>query len=397
MSWKECDRVSERLDFVVMASVSGENISVLCERFGIARKTGYKWLARYRESGAQGLVDRSRAPRSFRSPTPHDVERAVLKVRDAHPAWGGRKIRARMRHLNQSNVPAASTITQILRRHGRLSDEASVAAKPYVRFERSEPNELWQIDFKGEFRMSDRRNCYPLTLLDDHSRFAVGLVACAGTTVDETQTALIPIFRKYGVPQAIYADNGPPFGAMHSPGRHTRLTAWLMRQGIRVIHGTPHHPQGRGKEERFHRTLKLELLQDRHFDNLDHSQRQFDPWRQMYNHERPHESLEMDVPASRYRPSPRGFSERTKPFEYPDRCEVRRTNSVGRFKFRGRLWTAGGAFARDSIGLSPTDEDGLWTVSYCHFSIGLLDINSESNRLKPIPPPETLENKTTTK
>jgi transposase InsO family protein len=159
------------------------------------------------------------------------VERAVLKVRDEHPAWGGRKIQVRMRHLNQSNVPAASTITQILRRHGRLSGETAAATKPYVRFERSKPNELWQIDFKGEFRMSNRRNCYPLTLLDDHSRFAVGLVACEGTTVDETQTALIPIFRKYGVPQTIYADNGPPFGAMHSPGRHTRLTAWLMRQG----------------------------------------------------------------------------------------------------------------------------------------------------------------------
>lgn len=391
MNWKVSDVMSQRKDFVVLASVDGANVSQLCERFGIARKTGYKWLNRYRQSGMEGLSDRPRTPHSFRSPTHNDVENIVLEIRDQHPAWGGRKIRARMQHLGFEHVPAASTMTQILRRHGKLSTTKKTV-KPFVRFEHKDPNDLWQIDFKGEFSMSNHRRCYPLTLLDDHSRFALGLVACDGTTVNETQSALIPIFRKYGVPQAIYADNGPPFGAIHSPGRHTRLTAWMMRQGIRVVHGTPYHPQGRGKEERFHRTLKLELLQDRHFDDLLQSQQAFDPWRDMYNHERPHQSLDMQVPASRYQASSREYIEHTKRFEYSSRFEVRRTNYSGRFKFKGRTWEAGGAFSKDSIGLEPTENEKTWRVYYCHFAIGILDMTSERNRLKPLPrPTETPE------
>jgi len=385
VSWKECDHVSERLEFATLASADGANISALCRRFGVSRKTGYKWLNRFRKTGEAGLIDQPKTPHSFREPTPDEMEASVLAVRDEHPAWGGRKIRKRLLNLGHISVPAASTITEILRRHNRLTAEASQAATPLGRFERPKPNDLWQIDFKGEFRMSNSRNCYPLTVLDDHSRFCLGLVACSGTTIDETRVAMTAIFQRYGVPVALYADNGPPFGAMHSPGRHTRLTVWMMRQGIHVIHGTPYHPQGRGKEERFHRTLNCELIQDKHFDDLDHSQSRFDPWRHMYNHERPHEALKLEVPATRYVASQREFSQRTRPFEYSDACEVRRTNRQGQFKFRGKSWKAGGAFGRESIGLRPTSEDGIWEVCFTQFSIGLLDLKSSSERLLPSP------------
>src|SRR5690606_2037874 len=165
MGWKECDRVSLRGEFVRLASVEGANFSTLCRQFEISRKTGYKWLARFREEGEAGLQDQSRRPRQVRCPTPAEVERRILEIRDAHPAWGGRKVRRRLQNLKVQEVPAASTITAILRRHGRISPEASEERIPYQSFERNAPNELWQMDFKGEFKMSNGRYCYPLTVL----------------------------------------------------------------------------------------------------------------------------------------------------------------------------------------------------------------------------------------
>lgn len=373
MSWKECDRVSLRREFVKLALVEGANMSALCRQFGISRKTAYKWLGRFRGLGEGGLVDRSRRPLTHRAPTPAEMEARVLAVRDEHPAWGGRKIRARLMALGETRPPAASTITEILRRHGRIAPAESARRKPYGSFERSRPNELWQIDFKGEFKMSNGRYCYPLTLLDDHSRFAIGLFACGNQRRVTVRDHLTALFRRYGLPEAIYADNGPPWGSMNSPTRHTRLTAWLMRLDVRVIHGTPYYPQGRGKEERFHRTLKAELLQDRRFDDLVHTQGRFDPWREMYNQERPHEALDLEVPASRYHTSSREFPEQLSPFEYSDRFETRRVNRVGQFRFRGCEYKASEAFGAERLGLSPTGERGVWDVYYCHFRIGQLD------------------------
>ena len=187
VSWRECDRVSLRREFVKLASVEGANVSALCRQFGVSRKTGYKWLGRFRLEGESGLGDRSRRPHQVRDRTSDAMEAKVLAVRDEHPAWGGRKIRRRLQSLGET-PSAASTITEILRRHGRIAASESAAREPYERFERSAPNELWQIDFKGEFPMSNGRYCYPLTLLDGHSRYAIGLFACGNqrrTTVQD--------------------------------------------------------------------------------------------------------------------------------------------------------------------------------------------------------------------
>ena len=225
MSWKETDRVSERREFVVLASQPDANFAALCRRFGISRKTGYKWRERHREGGDDALHNQPRTPRSSPVRTGEDVEKIVLEIRDAHPVWGGRKIRARMIALGHKKPPAASTVTAILRRHNRIRPEESEKRKPFERFERPEPNDLWQMDFKGEFRMGNRRYCYPLTVLDDHSRYSVGLAACDGQTFVTVQTQLTSVFRRYGFPQAIYVDNGNPWGSINSPGGHTRLTA----------------------------------------------------------------------------------------------------------------------------------------------------------------------------
>ncbi len=386
MTWKVSDSMSQKREFVELARCEGANLSELCRRFGIARKTGYKWLGRVQAQGPEGLREQSRRPRSSPVKTLDAMERLVLEVREQHPVWGGRKIRARLAALGHTGLPAASTITAILHRHGKIADAASLARQPYQRFERPAPNELWQIDFKGEFPMSNRQDCYPLTILDDHSRYAICLSACTGPDHDTVKNRLQAVFQQYGLPQALYSDNGPPWGSVHSPSGHTRLTAWLMRLDIEVIHGRPYHPQGRGKEERFHRTLKAELLQDRRFDDLPHAQSKFDPFRTMYNHERPHEALEMNVPASRYRPSLRSYSEPLAEFVYPDRFECRRANPVGQFSFRGRTVKTSEAFAGQSIGLAPTPDKHVWHAYFCHFRIGEFNLHDDQPRVRARPP-----------
>jgi len=382
MPWRESDLMSLRSEFVMLAAVEGANMSELCRRFEVSRKTGYKWLKRYRESGVTGICDQSRRPVHSPAKTSARVEALVLNLRTEHPAWGGRKLRARLIALGHKEIPAASTITEILRRHGCISESASQSRQHFKRFERPRPNDLWQIDFKGEFRMSNRQYCYPLTVLDDHSRYSIGLVACVGPRYEVVKSHLTTIFRRYGLPRSLYSDNGPPWGSVHSPGGHTRLTSWLMRLGVEVIHGRPYHPQGRGKEERFHRTLKAELLQDRIFDDLSDAQIYFDPFREMYNQERPHEALGLAVPASRYRVSDRAYPEQVVAFEYSQRFDVRKTNRVGQFSYRGRVFKTSEAFSNDHIGLASTDEDGVLAVYYCHYRIGCIDLQEKDSRVR---------------
>jgi len=374
MAWKECDRVSLRREFVSLGSMEGTNLAALCRRFGISRKTAYKWLARYRAEGDEGLADRSRRPHRFRLPTSPQVEQEVLAIRDEHPTWGGRKIRARLLHLGREEVPAASTITAILHRHGRIDREESAKREPWRRFERALPNELWQMDFKGEFKMTNGWWCYPLTVLDDHSRYSIGLIACGNQRWETVCDCLSSMFRRYGLPLAMLMDNGVPWSAPHLPRGQTRLSVWLMKLDIDVLHGRPYHPQTQGKDERFHRTLGLELLQGRHFDDLVHTQRRFDPWREMYNHERPHEALDMQVPATRYRVSQRAFPELIPPFEYDGICQVRVVRSPGRFNFRGRAFKISLAFVGEQVALRPSSEDGVWEVYFRHYCIGQLDL-----------------------
>jgi len=380
MSWQECDRVSLRREFVCLAIVEGSNMSVLCRRFGIARKTGYKWLKRYRAESDSGLIDQSRRPRRFHSPTSKKMEEQVLAVRDDHPSWGGRKIQRRLQDLGVTSPPAASTITAILHRHGRILAEDSLKHQPVQRFERSEPNELWQMDFKGEFKMTNGRWCYPLTALDDHSRFSLILQACANQKRVTVKEQLQNAFRRYGLPKAMLMDNGTPWAVSHRRRGFTKLTAWLLRLDIRVLHGRPYHPQTQGKEERFHRTLKTEVLRGHYFDHLKHVQSRFDPWSEVYNHERPHDALELDVPSSRYRVSSREYPEHLPAVEYASDVEVRKANPVGQIRFRGRTFKVSEAFAGQPIGLRRTPEDGVWKIYYCSHEIGELDLAVEETK-----------------
>ena len=373
MCWKESDRVSLRAEFVRLASADGANRSQLCVRFGISRKTGYKWLSRWTEEGDDGLADRSRRPNESPGKTTAAMERCVLKVRQRHPSWSGRKIRRRLQDQGVESPPSASTITAILHRHGCIDEAESAKRQAYGSFERATPNELWQVDFKGEFSLSSGSLCYPLTILDDHSRYSLGVLACSNQKRETVQNHFRHVFDRYGLPRAIYVDNGNPWGTQVQGFSQTRFTAWLLRHDVTVIHGRPYYPQGRGKIERFHRTLKLEVLQGRQFSSLEETQVEFDTWRSVYNQERPHESLDLGVPSTRYRVSDRSFREATEAFEYGDRFVVRRTQHRGQLSFRGTKYRVSEAFSGDSIGLAPSAKDGIWDVYYCRHRIGRLN------------------------
>jgi transposase InsO family protein len=382
MVWKECDCVSQRKEFVLLACVEGANVSELCQRFGIARKTGYKWLQRYREEGDAGLADRSRRPHSFHSPTAEKMELEVISLRNLHPTWGGRKIYHRLLALGHKGVPAPSTITAILQRHQRIDPAESKKRQEFQRFERSEPNELWQMDFKGEFPTLDQRWCYPLTAMDDHSRFSLVLQACDNQKGPTVQKHLTTAFRLYGLPRAMLMDNGTPWGSCVKPGGYTRFSVWLLDLDVQVIHGRPYHPQTQGKEECFHRTLKQEVLQGRRFDDLKDLQKAFTNWQQVYNQERPHEALAYKTPIERYRVSSRAYPERIQKFEYDSSFTVRKVGHEGRVVFEGKEYYLSRAFRGRLVGVRSNGKDGEWDVYYRTFKIGKIDLRKHRPRRK---------------
>jgi len=371
MPWKECSPVSCREEFVGLAGAERANMSTLCRRFGVSRKTGYKWLRRYANAGVSGLSDRSRRPGHSPGRTSEAMEGRVLAVRAEHPAWGGRKIQRVLLNAGHPGVPSAGTITAILHRYGLIDAAESSKRKAWTRFEHEHPNDLWQMDFKGHFATGQGR-CHPLTVLDDHSRYCVGLEACGNEREGTVRERLTGAFRRYGLPRRMLMDNGSPWG---SDADHpwTPLTVWLLRLGVGVSHGRPYHPQTQGKEERFHRTLKAEVLRGRFFENLAACRSAFDHWREIYNVRRPHEALGLDTPITRYVVSPRSFPETLPPIEYDPGDTVRRVYDGGQFTLRHREYRIGKAFRGYPVALRPTLRDGVLDVYFCTRRIGWID------------------------
>ena len=378
MPFREVSRMDERLEFVMLASVNGANVRGLCRRFGISPTTGYKWLERWRLDGLAGLDELSRRPLS--SPLRSDAvtEAAVLSVRSDNPPWGGRKIARRLKDLGYEAVPAASTVTAILKRHGVELGAHSGGQTAFIRFERARPNELWQMDFKGHVAMAAGR-LHPLTVLDDHSRFAVVLAACANERTETVRQQLIGAFRRYGLPDRMITDNGSPWG--DGPGSpFTPLGVWLIEQDIQISHSRSYHPQTMGKDERFHRSLKAEALSGPPFADLIAAERAFDHWRMVYNTQRPHEALELAVPASRYHPSRRDYAETIAPFEYAPGDIVRRVQQGGHVSLLGRTVKVSKAFRGKTVAFRPTVEDGVFNAFFRSQMIATVDIRALDRR-----------------
>ena len=380
MPWQEIETVDLRAEFVEVACSGAIAFSELCRRYCISRKTGYKWLNRFGELGVKGLHDQSRRPKHQPAHTAPEIEALIVACFDRYPGWGPRKLHRVLTDEGHRHLPAHSTISEILRRHDRSSSSAPEPTS-WIRFEHPFPNDLWQMDFKGHFPIGNTR-CHPLTVLDDCSRFSLCLQACGNERRQTVQEALTTTFRRYGLPRCMTMDNGPPWGAGGGNGRFSRLSVWLIEQGITVGHSRPYHPQTQGKLERFHRTLKSELLGRRQFDSFERCQREFDGWRARYNLERPHEALGMERPAARYECSQRPWLENPPAYEYSAIDEVRKVSPDQCISFHRYVIVVGEGFVGKQVALRPTLTDGKYTLHFCHQQIGEVDLRELTKRVR---------------
>ena len=377
MPWKKVSAMDLREEFVRLARLEGANRRELCRRFEISPQTGYKWLRRQGAGDADGFADLSRRPHSSPARIGAAVEERILEVRNQHPAWGARKIRAFLRSAGHE-MPAASTVHQVLLRHGRIVPPQG-GPRASLRFEADGPNDLWQMDFKGWSRLGDGAVLNPLTIVDDHSRFSPCLKALATQTGAEVQAALADVFRVHGLPLALFTDNGSPWGDSQG-AKWSRLGVWLLKLGVKLIHARPYHPQSRGKNERFHRSLDEEVLNLNPLHNQAQAQQAFDRWRAIYNHQRPHEALGFTVPASRWRPSLRSLPEKLPEPEYGDGTIVRVLSSTKSYlSFKGRHWLMPKAFRGERLAIRPIDVDGHYGVFFAAHRIGTIDLTSDES------------------
>lgn len=376
MPWSETTPMDQRMRFIAKLESCEFTMTELCDAFGIARKTGYKWAERYAREGLGGLADRSRAPRRCPHATETRCVDALLEERQRHPRWGPRKLLARLhREHPEWPWPAVSTAGAILKRHGLVAERArrarhlSIPGRPLV--EASLPNELWTTDFKGQFRLGDRRRCHSLTTLDRASRYLLGCRAQESVAMCEVQPAFESLFREFGLPWAILCDNGTPFAALQAPRRLSRLSVWWVRLGIVPIFTQPGHPEQNGAHERFHRTLKAATARPPQA-NLQAQQRAFDHFRWEYNTERPHEALDLAVPTERYYRSPRPYPEQLPQLEYPGHFEVRRVRAKGTINWRQHRPFFSESLAGEHVGLEEID-DGLWSIYLGEVLLGRYD------------------------
>ena len=384
MSWKAVTVMEQRQELVRLAMLEGANRRELFRRFGVSAQTGYKWIGRAGSGG--DFADRARTPLSSPLRSADVVEQAVLGVRAQHPAWGARKIgnvlarqngQAGQKSASEAgfDIPAASTIHAILARHGKIAAKDGSGAA-YLRFERPEPNELWQMDFKGASTLGNGSRLHPLTVIDDHSRYALCIGACADETGATVKARLIEVFRHYGLPQAFFVDNGNPWGDSQG-GKWTKFRVWLLKLGVHLIFSRPFHPQSRGKIERFHRSMDDEVFSMRPLAAVSQAQHAFNNWRGIYNHERPHEGIDMLRPAERYRPSPRSMPHTLPRVEYGEGETVRKVTRQARsIWFMGRKWNVPKAFEGESLAVRPHNMDGQHGIYFGAHLIKTIDLTS---------------------
>jgi transposase InsO family protein len=374
MPWKEATSMSLRTEFVALAQGQGVSLSELARRFGISRKTAYKWLQR--AAAGEPMQDRSRRPHASPRRTDDTLETQVVALRHQHSCWGGRKLARVLRNRGHDPVPAPSTITHILRRHGLLCAATEGVSSAWQRFEHAAPNELWQMDFKGTVMLGSGR-CDPLTVLDDHSRYNLALRAVPDMRTATVQAALTQTFRRYGLPLRMNMDNGSPWGSPAGDSRGLScLSVWLVRLGIHVSFSAPAHPQTNGKDERFHRSLKAEVLNGSTFADHAHAQRAFDRWRTIYNQIRPHEGIAMAVPQARYRSSARAFPEVLPTIEYAPQDQVLMVRANGVVSFQGHFWKVSNALRGHPIAARPCDaQDGLYDLYFAHHRLTTINLH----------------------
>jgi transposase InsO family protein len=385
MPWKAVSQVDHREQFVRDCLAERFTVTEACQRYGISRKTGYKWLGRFTANGRDGLMDHSRRPRSSPGETPRDVVEAILDKRRKHPTWGAKKLLGPESNPATADWPAPSTVALILTRHGLVTEArrrrsvlpsgpgAALVVPTY-------PNRVWTADFKGHFRTQDRRYCYPLTVLDGYSRYLLECHGMLGPTGEETARCFRRVFERYGLPDVLRTDNGTPFCGTGLAGL-SRLAVWWIRLGIRVDRIAPGSPQQNGSHERFHRTLKRETARPPSRTCAAQNLR-FGDWGYEYNYERPHEALGQIPPGEVYEASPRPYPNRLPEVAYPGHFEVRRIGTNGCLHFGGQLYFLSETLEGEDVGLEEID-DNLWTIYLV--TVPIARLNERTKTVLPAP------------
>ncbi|MEP1207757.1 MAG: IS481 family transposase [Rhizobiaceae bacterium] len=373
--------MDERLKFIARL-LDGDKMSVLCREFGISRKTGYKILKRYNDCGLQGLTDRSRRPYRQANQLPVQIEKQIVRLKRERPTWGAPKIRERMRRLFPDiHSPAVSTVHAVLDRHGlvkrRGRRRTGTALSPG-----RQPNDLWCADYKGEFKLADKRYCYPLTITDHASRYIIACEALHTTKEVYAFTVFERVFKDFGIPCSIRTDNGVPFVSPNALFNLSRLSVWWLRLDIQIERIKPGHPQQNGRHERMHLTLKLETAKPAG-DNFLQQQARFDDFVDCFNNERAHQALIMQYPAERYIPLSRVY-EGLPELDYPFHDKAATVTTCGRICFNGQKINLSQVFAGQTVGIKQTD-DKIWLVSFMDYDLEYFD--DETCRLEPLANP----------
>lgn len=385
MPWKECSVTDERLRFVARL-LEGEPMSDLARAFGISRKTGYKIFNRYKDLGLEALSDRSRRPWRYANQLPEQVEALIIRAKRDKPHWGARKVRERLVKLlaGDIRIPAKSTVHAVLDRHGlvKRAQTRRNKAKGTALSTATEPNHLWCADFKGEFKLGNGQYCYPLTVTDQAARFILMCEALETTRENTATAAFLRLFEERGLPQAIRTDNGLPFASPNSLYNLSKLSVWWLRLGIAIERIKPGTPTQNARHERMHRTLKAEATRPAGV-NILQQQAKFDAFVSEFNAERPHEALDMKVPADVYKPAIkpyRGLPDVDYPFH--DRDIV--VTECGRICMHRKKINISSVMAGQRLGVKEVD-DGIWLVTFMTYDLGYVDL--EQKTLQPIDNP----------
>lgn len=374
MPWTCTDPMTQRARFVLAYQEGLYSMTELCARFAVSRKTGYKWLRRFEETGLEGLADQSRAPKRSPHQTDAEVEDLLLACRKQHPRWGPRKLLAYLaRRHPQLALPASSTAGAILKRHGLIKPRRRRRTTRHpgaVPLLTTAPNQIWTADYKGEFKTLDGIYCYPLTVADAHSRYVLGCQALLSTKQQTAFGQFERLFKHYGLPEAIRTDNGVPFATRALCGL-SRLSVWWIKLGITHQRIEPGQPQQNGRHERMHRDLKAETTRPPE-RNQHRQQERFDSFRAEFNEERPHEALGDETPASHYRCCHRALPETLPEPCYAAHHETRWVSKAGTFRFKKRQIFLSQALGHEWVAFEEV-ADGIWSVYFYDVLLARLD------------------------
>lgn len=389
MPWNASRPVDLKVEFMRRFK-GGESMSELCREFGIHRQTGYEVVRRFESGGVEALLPRSRRPLHSPSKTAAEVVALIVEARRKHPTWGARKLKRIIETKHGLLLPAESTVSAILKREGLIEPRRSRApriARPTGLRDARAPNEVWCMDYKGQFRLGDRSYCYPFTATDQFSRFILCCDGMAAIDEDAAIDSSLRIFRSYGLPETIRTDNGSPF-ASTGLANLSRLSALFLRLGIELERIDPGHPEQNGQHERMHRTLKRDTTRPAKA-NLLQQQERFDEYLSEFNQERPHEALDLRPPAQVYASSTRPLREPLEEPAYPFHDDVAEIGKWGELTFRGRSYKIARALRHQLVGLREQD-DGTWLVTFMTLDLGTLDHRSKTFQpIETVVPPTT--------